>query len=133
MKEYEPITIQSTLDGTLPRVPFGAIKEAILGKRFDLSLALTGDRRARRLNKAYRRKEYIPNILSFPLGPHEGEIILNLRKAEREAKKLRVPIRFYLAYLFIHGCLHLKGHTHGSTMDKAKKKWCEHFRIPYLS
>ena len=40
-----------------------------------------------------RKKDYPANVLSFPLSKHEGEIFLNVRKAEREAKVAGISAR----------------------------------------
>jgi len=82
-----------------------------------LSLVLCADTLARRINRTYRKKEYTPNVLSFSLGRSEGEIFLNVRKAARESVALKIAASERVAHLFIHGCLHLKGHKHSDKMD----------------
>lgn len=113
MQAHPPtVSIRNTTRGTLPRVPFERIAHEILGQRYDLSLVICGDALARRINIESRKKTYKPNVLSFPLDHHEGEIFLNIRKAEREARQLGITARERIAFLFIHGCLHLKGMDH---------------------
>ena len=73
------------------------------------------------MNKKYRKKVYAPNVLSFPLAKNEGEIFLNLRCAEREAKLFDLPLRTRIAHLFVHGCCHLQGLPHGKKMDSLEK------------
>lgn len=113
-----PITITKTIRGSIPAIPFETIAQRILSSSYELSLTICGDTLARRMNKAYRNKTYAPNVLSFPYGPHEGEIFLNPRKAAREASRFDRTYREHLAFLFIHGCLHLKGLDHGPAMEK---------------
>jgi rRNA maturation RNase YbeY len=102
-------------------VPFGKLTQRILGKRYALSLVVCGDTLATRLNAQYRRKTYSPNVLSFPLSRNEGEIILNVRKAEREAQAFGTTAKQRLLFLFIHGCLHLAGYKHGNKMDRLEQ------------
>ena len=90
-------------------IPYDKIANAVLGKNYELSLVVCGDDLARRMNKEYRKKNYKPNVLSFPLSRSEGEIFLNVRAAAREARRYKVPLRDRLAFLFVHGCFHLKG------------------------
>lgn len=90
---------------------------AILPSGYELSLVVCGDDLAQRMNREYRKKTYIPNVLSFPLAKNEGEIFLNVRKAEREARALGISRDFRLAHLFIHGCAHLAGLDHSDRMD----------------
>jgi len=125
------VDIASTLKSTPPRLHYEALLRAILPRDYELSIVFIGDKRSHTLNKEYRKKDRPTNILSFPLEKNLGEIYLNLPLAKREAKKLKLPEKKYLTYLFIHGMLHLKGHSHGSTMDRAEKRLCAAFRLPY--
>ena len=102
---------------TAVRLSFEEMARAVLPRGYQLSLVLCGDKLARRMNMAYRKKTYAPNVLSFPLSKTEGEIFLNIRKAEREARAMGVGASWRIAHLFIHGCAHLKGLPHGTKMD----------------
>lgn len=104
--------------GPLPYVPFLLIKEKILGKRYDLTVVFCTPAESQERNKEYRDKEYPTNILSFPLSKDEGEIYICLSVARRDAKKFDMKYEKFLHLLFIHGCLHLKGHDHGSTLER---------------
>ncbi len=109
--------------GPLPRVPFCVIAKDILGPHFAVSVALLGDRRSRALNQEFRKKSYVPNVLSFQTGKTTGEIILNPSKARREATQYGHTEREHLMFLFIHACLHLKGHDHSDHMDALEQKF----------
>ncbi len=108
--------------GRVPRIPFERIARRVLDERYDLSVVVCGDTLSRRLNRAYRKKSYAANVLSFPLGRNEGEIFLNVRKAEREARAMGQTPRRRVLHLFIHGLLHLKGLPHGRTMYRTEEK-----------
>lgn len=114
---------------TYPTWPYEAMKDAVLGKRYVLSLGFVGASRAQSLNQAYRQKSYIPNVLSFPLEPTTGEIYICPDVAKREASKFNLSEDGYIAYLFIHGLVHLKGHDHGDTMDKLERSYVRRFKI----
>jgi probable rRNA maturation factor len=105
------------------------MKDVILGKKYTLSLTFIGATRAQKLNKTYRNAEYIPNVLSFPLDKHVGEIYIAPSVAEKEASKFSLSTRGYVGYLFIHGLLHLKGYPHGATMERAEKKYSTLFKL----
>ncbi len=122
-------SIRKTIRGSLPRIPFEEMARSILGANFELSLVVCGDTLAQRMNKEYRKKTYAPNVLSFPLSKREGEIFLNVRKAEREARTLRIPVRERLALLFVHGCFHLKGLSHGRTMESEERRVLHSFHF----
>jgi probable rRNA maturation factor len=112
-------------------LPFETIAKSILTKKYELSLVLCADRLATKMNKQYRHKTYSPNVLSFSLTNQSGEIFLNLRVAEREAKKYGISLEARIAYLFIHGCVHLKGLNHGPRMESAEKKSLIKFGIDH--
>jgi probable rRNA maturation factor len=99
------------------------MKDDVLGKGYQLSLTFVGTVRAQKLNKAYRKKSYVPNVLSFPLDAHAGEIFISPEVAKRQAPRYGMSTKGYIGYLFIHGLLHLKGLDHGDTMDKAERKY----------
>jgi rRNA maturation RNase YbeY len=103
--------------GPLPDVPFLLIKEKLLGKKYNLTVVFCTPKESQEKNKTYRGKDYPTNILSFPLSDDEGEIYISLSTARRDAKNFDMSYEKFLHLLFIHGCLHLKGHDHGSTME----------------
>jgi len=110
-------------------LPFEELAAAILPRNYELSLVICGDSLAQRMNKMYRKKTYKPNVLSFPLSKHEGEIFLNIRKAAREARRLGIPARARIAHLFVHGCTHLRGLKHGTTMDRLEQKVLKKYKF----
>jgi rRNA maturation RNase YbeY len=112
-----------------PSFPYETMKNDILGKKYELSLQFVGPTRARKLNEAYRQKTYVPNVLSFPLADGVGEIFICPDVAVKEAAKFSLSPKGYVAYLFIHGLLHLKGHDHSDAMDKLEKRYLRKYDI----
>lgn len=112
-----------------PKLPYGKIADAVLGKDYELSLTFLGEMRAQKLNREHRNKSYIPNVLSFPLTHMAGEVYICPVRARREASSFGMSYRGYVGYLFIHGLLHLKGHLHGATMERAEKTYCKRFGL----
>lgn len=122
-------SITNTTRSDYPEHPYEKIKNDILGRNYTLTLSFVGGTRAQKLNAAYRNKTYTPNVLSFPLDTHFGEIYITPTVAQKEAKKFSMTPSGYIGFLFIHGCLHLKGHDHGATMDKAERKYCAKYNV----
>jgi len=106
---------------------FVAISEKILGKKYNLSLVFVGERAAQKLNIEHRKKDYIPNILSFPLSKSEGEIFICLKTIKKECAQYEMTPQQYEKFLFIHGCIHLKGLDHGPEMEKQENKFIKIF------
>jgi probable rRNA maturation factor len=115
-------TVQKTSRSIPPRVLYEDIKNDLLGKKFELSLVFVGDTLSHKLNIERRGKDYIPNVLTFPLTKTSGEMFINLAQAKREAKKYKISYKNWTLQLFIHGLLHLEGMDHGATMDTKEQK-----------
>ena len=113
----------------MPKHPYEEMKRAILGTAYDLTLVFIGSTRARNLNMTHRKATYVPNVLSFPLTDTAGEIYITPETARTQAKKYGMTPHNYIAYLFIHGLLHLKGYPHGDTMEKAEKKYIARYHL----
>ncbi len=129
VRHLRNFSITQTTKDKVPTLPFFAFKETTLGKKYDLSLVFSGDKRSQSLNRLYRNKTYIPNVLSFPLSDTAGEIFLNVRQARREHRARGESYEYFVALLAIHGMLHLKGMTHGGTMEEKEKLLLRKFHI----
>ncbi len=109
-------------------IPFTSLKNSVLGQDFELSLVFTDPVLSRRLNKTYRGKNKPADVLSFPLSKKSpdcagsGEIFIDLVTAKKEMGKFQMPFKEFVTFLFIHGILHLKGMTHGITMERRELK-----------
>jgi probable rRNA maturation factor len=111
----------------VPKVPFSDIKNYVLGTKYDLSLVFVGDALSKKLNSTYHGKTGIANILSFPYDKGEGEIFIHLGKTEKEAKTFDHTYTQHLAFLVIHGLLHLKGMDHSAKMESEEQRILKHF------
>jgi ssRNA-specific RNase YbeY (16S rRNA maturation enzyme) len=94
------------------------IKELVLGKRYELSFAFVTPAQMRKAMK-YKKEpaKKTSNVLSFPLSPNSGEILI----CKSAAKPYSVD------YLFIHGLLHLKGLQHSDTMERTEHRLLKKF------
>ena len=111
------------------------IKELkIKDKNIEISLNLVGEVRIKELNKKYRDKNEVTDVLSFPLKEARlkkhailplGDIFICLPFAVKESKRQDVGLEKELAWLTIHGFLHLLGYNH----DKSKQRAEEMFKL----
>ena len=113
--------------GKSPRIPFRKIKDSVLGRSYELSLALITATEARALTKRLKKKDKASNVLAFPLGKNSGEVVLCPATARKQAKEYGYAPPEFLAFLFIHGLLHLKGLSHGATMEKLEQRLLKRF------
>ena len=94
----------------------------------ELNIELVGDRRMRRLNRVYRRKDQTTDVLSFPMreakGPRTallGDVVISVPMARRQALQAGRSIDEELAILLIHGVLHLCGYDHERGEQEARR------------
>ncbi len=105
------------------RVLLSSLKDAVLGKRYELSIAFVDEKEMRRLNKKYRKKLASTDILSFPLSKNSGEIVFCMKDVVKQAPLFGRTVPNFLKFLFIHGLVHLKGYAHGSRMERQERKF----------
>lgn len=79
-----------------------------------ISIVLVGDAKIKELNKKYRKRNKVTDVLAFDY----GEIFICLPQAKRQARKLGHSLKKELAILLIHGILHLAGYD-----DETKKDY----------
>lgn len=83
-----------------------------------VSIAFIGTDTMSRLNREFLSHRGPTDVISFALGrrdgllPVIGDIYVCPRVAERNAKRLGIPVREELARLVIHGTLHILGLEH---------------------
>jgi probable rRNA maturation factor len=126
------VSIINKTKGKLPSLSFATyiqIKDAILGKKYDLSVAFVSITESRKLNRTMRGKDKPTNILSFELSKNSGELVINLSAVKKDAPKFGQKTIPFFKFLLIHGMLHLKGMQHGSTMESMEVKFKKKFGI----
>jgi len=110
-------------------------------KKSDVSIVIVGDRVMKTLNHRYRGKNTVTDILSFseeesesPEAGFIGELIIDLEQINRQAKKFGHTKTTELAFIVIHGMLHLLGYEDESEkgrleMEKLGYKLLEKMKI----
>ena len=118
--------VRNTTRRPAPRFPYQKAAEAAL-PGWDLSLAFVGPKKAKALNIALRKKDYVPNVLSYQSGEKSGEIIICLDVAEKQAPDYGMSYGEFVAFIFIHGLMHLNGYRHGTTMEVKERAFLARF------
>jgi len=119
----ETLSIINKTKAPLPRVPFGNIKNDILGSKYSVSIAIVGPAEIKKLNNEHRQKNAPTDVLSFCLTGSSGELILCPALIKKKAPSFDKSYAEYFLFVVIHGMLHLKGFDHGSTMEEGEDKW----------
>ena len=96
--------------------------------RGDLCVALVSDARMRALNRQFRGKDKVADVLSFPAGPSTtvgarprgflGDIVIAAGLAKKQAKAAGHGLNIEIRVLALHGLLHLLGYDHDADDGK---------------
>jgi probable rRNA maturation factor len=93
--------------------------------RGDLSVAVVSDRRMRALNRQFRGKDKVTDVLSFPASDQSmpsalsaagflGDVVIAAGVAEKQAREAGHTVQTEVRVLALHGLLHLLGYDHES-------------------
>lgn len=100
------------------------VLDAVGERQSELSIELAGDRRMRRLNRLYRKKDRTTDVLAFPmreaLMPPAaglttnmlGDVVISVPQALRQAREAGGQLDDEIVSLLVHGVLHLCGYDH---------------------
>ncbi len=111
----------------LEKVAEKTLKIAGVKKKAEISLVIVSNKKIKELNKKYRGIDKITDVLSFGqtkkfIEPPDnilrlGEIFISYQKAKTQAIQHQQIIKKEIAFLFIHGILHLLGYEHRRKKD----------------
>lgn len=126
---YSGLTIRRMTQGDIPKgIPFLAIKNAVLGKKYTLELVFATTEFSEQLHKQFKKKDGPATVLSWETEKNKfGQMVMHLGSIRGEAKNFGHTYRKHLTFLFIHGCVHLLGHEHGKTMDALEARFHTQF------
>ena len=128
----------------LRRVVRCALASADLRDAVEVGLLLTGDDRVRQLNRDYRGEDRTTDVLAFALEESEvafprppdalpslgqvpsdalptlGQVVVSYPQAVRQAAEYGHTVEREVAFLVVHGLLHLLGFDHQRPDDEAR-------------
>ena len=94
-----------------------------------ITLRFVNAAEGKKLNLAFRQKDYATNVLTFPYELSKeavvADIIFCLPVLQKEAKEQSKLLKAHLAHLIVHGCLHSQGHDHEVSRDAKKMEALE--------
>ncbi len=106
----------SIIDRSAVRAPASLLRRAIdavltaHGVSGAATLLLTDDDQVRQMNRKFRDVDEATDVLTFPGDEsYAGDIAISVPFATRQAAARGIPLNRELAYLAIHGALHLVG------------------------
>ncbi len=93
----------------------------------EISILVVDNPGIREINRLYRNIDEPTDVLSFPMNedgdidsPILGDIVISADKAVSQAEYAEIPLEREIAFLYIHGLLHLLGYDHEKSEDEEK-------------
>lgn len=115
----------------------------------EISLSFISDRRIQSLNRIYRGKDQPTDVLAFSLANSKqvkvkkkgdrppplflGDVVISVPTARRQARERRHSLRREIAWLMIHGILHLLGYDHEKAADARRMRRKERVLLRQLT
>ena len=103
------------------------------GYGFEIQVGIFDDETIQSGNLQYRGKDKPTDVLSFspwegvefPMPAEEpyimlGDVVISIEVAARQARELKHDLRAEVAFLAVHGALHLLGYDHGNDSQRRK-------------
>ncbi len=96
------------------------------GKDAEVSVSFVSNNEIRNLNKIYRNKDSVTDVLSFPLTSEDGkqevnpetnavqlgDVVISLETAVKQAQNYGHSLEREVGFLTVHSMLHLLGYDH---------------------
>ncbi|MFP5382219.1 MAG: rRNA maturation RNase YbeY [Gammaproteobacteria bacterium] len=95
---------------------------AALEHSAEITVRIVDAGEAQALNQDYRKKGYVPNVLTFEYGEVApgtlgGDVVICAPVVAREAREQGKALKDHYAHLTVHGVLHLQGYDHIEPVD----------------
>jgi len=96
------------------------------GKDAEVSVSFVSNKEVKELNKIYRNKDSVTDVLSFPLTSEDGtvevnpetgavqlgDVVISLETAVKQAQNYGHSLEREVGFLTVHSMLHLLGYDH---------------------
>ncbi len=99
------------------------------GRGGDVCVRLVSEEEIQRLNRTFRGIDRVTDVLTFPAWEGEelltladgylGDVAICRKRAEEQAVEYGHPLEREIAFLAVHGALHLLGYDHMQPDDEA--------------
>lgn len=111
----------------------------------EVSVTLTNNDHIREINRNYRNKDAATDVISFALNEGEepeiidgpeinmlGDIIISIERAMEQAEEYGHSLERELAFLTVHGMMHLLGYDHIEEEDRIEMRKEEEYVLGHL-
>jgi len=127
------MAVEESLIELLSRAVGAVLKEQGFGEEAEVSLVFVDDAYIQGLNNQYRGVDSPTDVLSFAMlegenvpGEEEeiilGDVVISLETAGRQAREFGHSFHREVAYLTVHGVLHLLGYDHQEEEERRRMR-----------
>jgi probable rRNA maturation factor len=136
----EKLPVDSQLEALAEKVVQKAL-EVEAEEDYEVSISFVDNEEIRELNRRYRDKNSATDVLSFPLLEFEqtdedfsdeeeyiqeeqmlGDIVISLERAKEQAEEYGHSFEREVAFLLVHGVLHLLGMDHENEAEEKQMR-----------
>lgn len=98
-----------------------------INEEVEISVSFVNDEEIKQLNRDYRDKDNVTDVLSFPTEMNYhiegipvilGDVVICLKRAKEQSEEFGHSFERELVYLFVHSMFHLLGYDHIDEDDK---------------
>lgn len=110
----EGIKISGEIEELINKICQQVVKEEEIKGEYEVNIIFVDDPFIKNLNSRFRGKDCPTDVLSFPFDTPEflGEIYISLETAKKQAEEYNHTLTREIAFLTVHGLLHLLGYDH---------------------
>jgi probable rRNA maturation factor len=136
--------VDSAVTNAIERAAGAALRQQGVEAPVEVSVALVTPQEIRELNRRYRQVDAETDVLSFGMdegqalpvlpGParYLGDIAISLPRAVAQAQEYGHSAEREVAYLTVHGVLHLLGHDHHEPAERRRMREAEEATLATL-
>jgi len=129
--EQSEYTVSTELEQLVEAVVVKTLELEEFDPNVEVSVTFVSAQRIKELNKEYRNKDSVTDVLSFPQYTDEGfeayedepimigDVVICLERAAQQAQEYGHSFEREVAYLMCHSVLHLLGYDHMDDEEKA--------------
>lgn len=128
------IALESNLESLIQDAMSCVLKHESITTDGEVSLLFVDNLKIQALNREFRNKDSVTDVLSFPQydsikdeGINEpyiylGDIVISLDEAKSQAEEYSHSIEREIVYLVVHSLFHLIGYDHMTDLDKSEMR-----------
>ncbi|WP_110953310.1 rRNA maturation RNase YbeY [Massilibacillus massiliensis] len=138
------VTVMPKIEETVRKVINKTAELYDLGTA-EVSVTLTNNTHIQQINREYRNKDAATDVISFALNEGEepqiidgpeinmlGDILISIERAVEQAEAYGHSVEREVAFLTVHGMMHLLGYDHIDEEDRKEMRKEEEYVLQHL-